>query len=389
MDNKSTTKKRVVVGLSGGVDSSVTAALLKEQGFEVIGVYMKNWSEESVTMGQQPLSPDQFRLACPWYDEYLDAKRVALHLDIEFHVWDFREAYKTKVFDFFISETAKGRTPNPDIFCNSLVKFDDFQQKALTEFNADMVATGHYAKLLEENGQRYLAIPKDTHKDQTYFLYRLDQEQLATALFPLADLTKTEVRELAKKFNLPTKYKKDSQGICFIGEVDVRDFVTSWLAPKPGKALTLEGQVVGDHQGIHLYTIGEKLPVVNRLVATLYPELKSEIPHFYVAEKEVDQNMLVVVPGTDHPALFKDFLTLEDVVWSAEPVVDSQLSVRVRHGGELVSCSVQQSTDSKHKDLKIQLNKKIRAIAPGQHAVLYQTDQKTGLSRVVGGGIIK
>jgi tRNA-specific 2-thiouridylase len=372
-------KTRICVGLSGGVDSSVTAALLKEQGFEVIGVYMKNWNIDSPTLGSRPLDKDEYRMECPWYDDYLDAKRVALQLEIPFYLWDFREAYKKKVFDHFVDEFEKGRTPNPDIYCNSLIKFDDFQQKAIAELGVDAVATGHYARLIEEDGKFALQIPKDTHKDQTYFLYRLNQEQLSRAMFPLAEYTKDEVRELAKKFNLPTKYKKDSQGICFVGDVEMRDFITHWLAPKDGEILDETGAVIGRHDGAHIYTIGEKIAVDNASIARLYPEMKHEIPYFYVAKKDMATNSIIAVPGADHPLLFTKEISLESPIFS--PIIEptrqcyTALCSRVRHGGELVGCTFAGE--------KVVFDKPVRAVAPGQHLVLYDSQ-----NRVVGGGVI-
>lgn len=379
-------KLKICVGMSGGVDSSVTAALLKQQGHDVIGVYMKNWNDESPTLGEHRLNSDEYRMECPWYDDYLDAKRVAMQLGIPFHMWDFRESYKKKVFDHFIEEFAKGRTPNPDVYCNSKVKFDDFQQRALQELDVDYVATGHYAKVVPvetEHGVQYeLQIPKDAHKDQTYFLYRLSQEQLSKALFPLADYTKPEIRALADQFDLATKFKKDSQGICFIGQVDVREFVAQWLKPKQGKIIDQQGKEIGQHTGAHFYTIGEKIPVDNALVAKHYPELKHDIPTFYIARKDIAGNTLIVVPGVDHPALYASEVTLESVHWTNEmPVLTvDRLTARYRHGGQRVAVTAVQQTDN---GLTIAFAQPQRALAPGQHLVLYQDNA------VVGGGVIE
>lgn len=382
MNQKS--QQTVCVGLSGGVDSSVTAALLKEQGYAVVGVYMKNWDDASPTLGAHPIDPDRYRNDCPWYDDYLDAKRVALQLDIPFYLWDFRQAYKTKVFDHFIDEFAAGRTPNPDIYCNSLIKFDDFQRRALEELKVDFVATGHYAKKIDKKKESItnykLVIPKDVHKDQTYFLYRLNQEQLATALFPLGDYTKDEVRQLAKKFDLPTKYKKDSQGICFIGQVEVRDFISRWLAPKPGAIHDEAGQVIGEHQGVHLQTIGEKISIDKARLVKLYPEYQQAVPTFYVAEKKVADNILVAVPGVDHPALYKKEATLEQLHWQsvdAEQILDQPVLARLRHGGALVGCQFNRQTGT------VAFNEPQRAVTPGQHLVFYSKDKV-----VLGGGVV-
>lgn len=375
-------KGRVCVGLSGGVDSSVTAALLVQEGYDVVGVYMNNWNTQSPSLGRHQLDSAAYRMKCPWYEDYLDAKRVALQLGIPFEMWDFREAYKQKVFDQFLDEIAKGRTPNPDIYCNSQLKFDDFLGRALAHREVEAIATGHYADLVETNNHLYLKIPKDTHKDQTYFLYRLNQDQLKHALFPLAHYTKAEVRQLAKQFNLPTQQKKDSQGLCFIGQVDIQSFISQWFKPKPGQIIDEQGSVIGQHDGVHLYTIGQKIAVENEKVATLYPDLKQQIPTFYIASKDIKKNQLVAVPGFEHPFLYKESLELEDVVLHQESDLDAIQFARLRHGGQLIpvkSCRF----ETKSKIATVELAEPQRAIAPGQHLVFYSQDH-----RVLGGGVI-
>ncbi len=386
-------KRRVVVGLSGGVDSSVTAALLQRQGYEVIGVYMKNWDTESPTLGNNPLEADSYRLTCPWYDDYLDAKRVALKLGIPFHVCDFREAYKTKVFDVFLAEFTKGRTPNADIYCNSLLKFDEFINFSLTFLKADYVATGHYARiskvrsagsLSQSKAVEYLLqIPKDNKKDQTYFLYRLSQEQLAHTLFPLAEYTKDEVRELAKQFDLPTKYKKDSQGMCFVGDVSMREFMAHWLPEKLGDIHDLEGRVIGKHQGVHFTTIGGKIAVDNALVAKHYPQYKHDIPHFYVVRKYIDDNIVMAVPGHDHPTLFERAVVVDSIIdnYVSRRKNDQQVFARLRHGGNLVPLESITSLDDDRRQLAF--TDPQRALTPGQHIVLYSNEDL-----VLGGGVI-
>lgn len=380
MTQSNVQKPIVVVGLSGGVDSSVTAALLKQQGYAVIGVYMKNWNTESPTLGEHRLEADEYRMECPWYDDYLDAKRVALQLEIPLYLWDFREAYKKKVFDHFIEEFAKGRTPNPDVYCNSLVKFDDFQRQAIEELGADFVATGHYARRVQEGNKYYLQIPADTHKDQTYFLYRLSRDQLSKALFPLAGYTKAQVRELAEQFNLPTQKKKDSQGLCFIGDVDIREFVSHWLAPKVGNIVDEQGRTIGQHNGVHLHTIGEKIAVDNAIIAKLHPEIKQAIPHYYIADKQVADNVLVAVPGFDHPALYKKEVVLE-LVTGEDGAGRTDLRARLRHGGTLVA--VERIESQPGDGCRIIFAEPQRAITPGQHLVLYDA-----ADRVIGGGVM-
>lgn len=371
---QTTTKgKRVVVGLSGGVDSAVSAALLLQGGFEVVAVYMKNWNTESPTLGNRyTLASDQYRLECPWYDDYLSAKRVALHLGIPFELWDFRQAYKEKVFDEFLAEIERGRTPNPDIYCNSRLKFADFLTKAVDELKADYVATGHYARIVGgDDGPLRLAAAADTHKDQSYFLYRLNQDQLARTIFPLSQLTKDEVRRLADELGLPNRHRADSQGICFVGDVDLRQFVGQWLAPKEGEIVDPSGAVIGRHEGVHLYTIGQKVAVDHRLVGRLQPELRQAMPHFYVSAKDVATNRLTAVAGHDNPALLAEGVVLESVVGALE----GRGLVRLRHTGDLIEAEV--------KDGLVRFDRPERAVAPGQHAVIYDA-----VGVVLGGGVI-
>src|ERR1700733_13492167 len=232
--------KTVYVGMSGGVDSSVSAALLKQQGYKVVGVYMKNWSK------------DLPGLPCPWMDDYQDAKRVAVQLDIDFKMYDFEKEYQHKVVDYMLDEFKAGRTPNPDIMCNQEVKFKLFLNTAL-EDGADLIATGHYAKT--KGGK--LLVAKDSNKDQTYFLYRVTKEALAKTIFPLGDLTKPEVREIAKKNKLVTATKKESMGICFVGKVGIKEFLQQFVKTKPGKIIDQHGKAIGEHDGAIFYTIGQ------------------------------------------------------------------------------------------------------------------------------------
>lgn len=370
-------QKRVVVGLSGGVDSSVVAALLKEQGYAVVGVYMKNWNTESPTLGKYRLEGDAYRQECPWYEDYLDAKRVALHLEIPFVMWDFRQEYKQMVFDHVIEEFAAGRTPNPDVYCNSLIKFDVFLQRAVHELRADFVATGHYARLVtvDKNGEGAdLQIPKDKKKDQTYFLYRLTADQRSRLLFPLAEYTKQEVRKLAEKYELPTQYRPESMGICFVGDVQLRQFLALWLKEKPGNILDCTGRVIGRHEGVHFYTIGQKVAVDNGAVMAHYPALSGQIPSFYVTGKKVADASLIVAPGFDNPLLYKSQIELESPIFTADPAL--AVYARLRHGGALLPIS-------KVNGARVILLEPARAVAPGQHIVFYSQDYK-----VVGGAVM-
>src|ERR1700712_73909 len=263
------TKKgiRVYVGMSGGVDSSVTAALLKEQGYDVTGVYMKNWSQ------------DMPGLVCPWKEDYQDAKRVAVQLGIDFKLYDFETEYRQKVVDYMVAEYQVGRTPNPDIMCNQEVKFKLFLETAL-EDGTDLIATGHYARI--QDG--HLLTGLDTNKDQSYFLYRVTEAALQKSLMPVGELEKPEVRKLAKKLGLATAEKKDSQGICFVGKVGIKDFLLAELGEQPnGAIIDQHGRTVGEHDGALFYTIGQRHGL----------NVGGGLP-FYVVGKDMDKNEVYV-----------------------------------------------------------------------------------------------
>lgn len=236
-----TKNQTVYVGMSGGVDSSVTAAILKQQGYNVVGVYMKNWTKSLPGFD------------CPWKEDFQDAKRVAVQLGIDFKVFDFETQYKHKVVDYMIEEYKAGRTPNPDIMCNQEIKFKLFLESSL-ENGADLVATGHYARV--KDGWLYKA--KDANKDQTYFLYRITEAALKKTLFPLGEYTKPEVRKMAKKLNLVTATKKESMGICFVGKVGIKEFLSQYVEAKSGKIIDVKGNVIGEHDGAIFYTIGQR-----------------------------------------------------------------------------------------------------------------------------------
>lgn len=344
--------KKVYVGLSGGVDSSVTAALLKQQGFDVTGVYMKNWSQ------------DLPGFECPWKEDYQDAKRVAVALDIPFKMYDFETQYRDKVVQYMIDEYQAGRTPNPDIMCNQEVKFKLFLEAAL-EDGADMIATGHYSRVV--NGELHVAANKD--KDQSYFLYRVTTDALSKSLMPIGEFeTKAEVRKLAEDFKLPTASKKDSQGICFVGKVGIKEFLQQFVTTEPGVIVDQHGREIGEHDGAIFYTIGQRHGL----------NIGGGLP-YYVVGKDMEKNEVRVTTDLNDERLWRESLQLTDLHWiNDEPDFSKQYQVRTRYRAPLVSCSLKQIDGG----IEVVLDEQVRAITPGQSAVIYDGDH------VLGGGIV-
>ena len=338
--------KTVYVGMSGGVDSSVSAALLKKEGYNVVGVYMKNWTKSLPGFN------------CPWKDDFQDAKRVAVQLGIDFKVFDFESEYKDKVVDYMIDAFKAGITPNPDVMCNQEIKFKLFLEAALQD-GADMIATGHYAKV--KSGKLLRA--KDENKDQTYFLYRVTKEALQKTLFPLGNYTKPEVRKLAKKFGLVTADKKESMGICFVGKVGIKEFLSQYVKTKPGKIIDENGAVIGEHDGAIFYTIGQRHGL----------EVGGGMP-LYVVGKDMDKNEVYVSFDLSDKKLWRGEIELGGLHWINSEPYNKNVQVRTRHRAPLVK--------GKIKGNKVILDDEIRAITPGQSAVIYQ-DQVC-----LGGGII-
>ncbi len=342
--------KNIFVGLSGGVDSSLTAALLKDQGYNVTGVYMKNWTQDLPGM------------ICPWKEDYQDAKRVAVHLDIDLLVFDFQTEYKQKVVDYMIDEYKTGRTPNPDIMCNQEVKFKLFLDAAL-EKGADMIAAGHYART--NNGRLFMA--DDRIKDQTYFLYRVTKEALDKTLFPIGGISdKAEVRKLARKFRLPTAERKDSQGICFVGKVGIKDFLSQYVETESGPIIDQKGQTAGEHEGAIFYTIGQRHGL----------DVGGGLP-YYVIRKDMSTNTVYVTTDLSDKELWSNKVLLEDlhrIDGSDFKSQTSNLKVRLRYRGPLVDCEL--------RDNIIMLKDEQRALAAGQSAVFYNDTE------CLGGGVI-
>lgn len=389
-------KKRVVVGLSGGVDSSVTAYLLKEQGYEVIGMFMKNWHDDSVTISNE----------CPWLDDSNDAMIVAQHLGIPFQAIDLSKEYKERIVDYMFAEYKNGRTPNPDVLCNREIKFDIFLDTAL-KLGADYVATGHYCRKgeTEVNGKKVyqLLAGKDPNKDQSYFLCQLTQAQLSRALFPIGELLKPEVRAIAKEAGLATAEKKDSQGLCFIGKVHLPDFLQQRLEPKKGKVVEVPadsnaftngwadddlvhltqsyslapelGEVVGEHNGAHFYTIGQRRGL----------NIGGFEKPLFVIGTDTDKNIIYTGMGDDHPGLYRRglFIPNSDEHWIRE---DKKLSIgesksyqaRIRYRQPLENCTLHK----REEGLYIIFNRPQRGVTPGQFAAWYDGEE------LVGSGVI-
>lgn len=357
-----TKPKHIIVGMSGGVDSSVAALLLKEQGHHVEGVFMKNWEEDDT---------DTY---CPASADMADAQAVCDKLQIPLHRVNFAEEYWQRVFTYFLAEYKAGRTPNPDILCNKEIKFNAFLNYA-KQRGADCIATGHYARCRQQDNDFQLLKGLDPQKDQSYFLYLLDQSQLAQSLFPVGELAKTTVRDIANKAGFINHAKKDSTGICFIGERKFKTFLNEYLPAQPGPIVTAEGVTIGEHDGLMFYTLGQRqgLKIGGRKDAAEEP--------WYVAQKNVANNTLVVVQGHDHPLLLSPSLIADQVHWIAGTPPDLPLAAtaKTRYRQTDQACIINRIDEHQYS---VVFQEPQRAVTPGQSVVFYQGEQ------CLGGGII-
>jgi tRNA-specific 2-thiouridylase len=353
-------KIRVVLGMSGGVDSSVAALLLKQQGYEVIGIFMKNWDDT-----------DEFG-HCTAEADSEDVRRVCNQIGIPYYTVNFEKQYYDKVFRYFLDEYEKGRTPNPDVMCNREIKFGEFLQKAL-DLGADYIATGHYARVEQENGMYKLLRGMDTNKDQTYFLHALNQYQLSKTMFPIGHLPKSKVREIALENGLATAKKKDSTGVCFIGERNFKQFLSQYLPAHPGEIRTFDGVVKGTHDGLMYYTLGQRQGLGIGGSGTGEP--------WFVADKDLHNNILYVVQGDTDPRLYSTGLLATEIQWlsGTTPAFPLQCTAkfRYRQPDQAVTVTLRDDHNGEIKFAKPQ-----KAVTPGQSVVFY--DGETCL----GGGII-
>lgn len=349
-------KKTVVIGMSGGVDSSVAASLLKEQGYNVLGLFMKNWEEKDANG------------ICRSLKDYEDVQRTCSLLDIPCYSINFVEGYRERVFQSFLNDLKEGLTPNPDILCNREVKFDLFFEKALS-LGGDFLATGHYART-DEKGRLLKGL--DPLKDQSYFLHAIKKGVLKKVLFPIGDLPKTKVREIAKKMNLPTATKKDSTGICFIGKRDFKPFVSNYLGYSKGPFQNLDGTPVGMHDGAAFYTVGQRRGL----------SLGGEGDAWYVVDKDIKKNIVFVERGENHPALFKNALRAKNFTWiEQEPEkFPIKLKAKVRYRQEEQSCTLHSIQNG---EAIVQFDQSQRAITPGQSIAFYSGDYCLGGAVIV------
>lgn len=354
-------KKTVVVGMSGGVDSSVAALLLKRQGYNVIGLFMNNWEER-----------DECGV-CTADEDFADVRRVGNALDIPYYSVNFAKEYMDRVFSYFLAEYKAGRTPNPDVLCNREIKFKDFKETAF-KLGADYVATGHYCDVLHDGDTHYLLKAKDQSKDQTYFLNQLSQSQLDKVLFPLGKLDKSEVRKIAEENGLATAKKKDSTGICFIGERNFRQFLLNYIPAVKGKIMTYDGKVLGEHLGLMYYTIGQRRGL------GIGGQAGDDGSRWFVIEKDLKNNILYVAHGAED-RLYSKGLIMKECNWipRAPEKADFECTAKFRYRQPEQKCTVH----IRENQIEVEFKEKQRAITEGQFAVFYDGD------KCIGGGVIE
>lgn len=357
-------QKKVIVGISGGVDSSVSAYLLQQQGYQVAGLFMKNWEE------------DDNEEYCSAATDLADAQAVCDKLGIELHTVNFAAEYWDNVFELFLAEYKAGRTPNPDILCNKEIKFKAFLEFAAEDLGADYIATGHYVRRRDINGTTQLLRGVDTNKDQSYFLYTLSHEQVAQSLFPVGELEKPEVRKIAEQLDLATAKKKDSTGICFIGERKFRDFLGRYLPAQPGKIMTVDGEEIGQHQGLMYHTLGQR-----KGLGIGGTKDGGEDP-WYVVEKDLENNVLLVAQGHNHPSLYSNGLIAQQLHWVDRKTVREPFRcvVKTRYRQPDIACTVTPIDDER---IEVRFDEPVAAVTPGQSAVFYIDEV------CLGGGVIE
>ncbi|GAC18009.1 tRNA 2-thiouridine(34) synthase MnmA [Paraglaciecola arctica] len=363
-DTRDNSQIKVVVGMSGGVDSSVSAYLLKEQGYQVEGLFMKNWEEDD---------NDEY---CAAADDLKDAQAVSDKLGITLHTINFAAEYWDNVFEYFLAEYKAGRTPNPDIMCNKEIKFKAFLEFAAEELNADYIATGHYVQRSNETGNWQMLRGLDGNKDQSYFLYTLGEQHIAQTLFPIGHLEKPKVREIALEQDLVTHDKKDSTGICFIGERKFKDFLAQYLPAQPGEIETAEGKIIGKHEGLMYHTLGQR----KGLLIGGMKEYGEE--PWYVVDKDIERNVLIVGQGANHPRLYSTGLLANQLHWVDRkgPQQAIKCTVKTRYRQQDIPCQITPNTDG---SLLVKFDEPQKAVTPGQSAVFYQNEI------CLGGGIIE
>lgn len=357
-------KIRVIVGMSGGVDSSVSAYLLQQQGYDVVGLFMKNWEE------------DDNEEYCSAASDLADAQAVCDKLGIKLLTINFAAEYWDNVFEHFLAEYRAGRTPNPDILCNKEIKFKAFLDYAAEDLGADYIATGHYVRKREQNGKVELLRGLDKNKDQSYFLYTLSETQISKSLFPVGELEKPQVRKIAEQLDLVTATKKDSTGICFIGERKFRDFLARYLPAQSGFIRTVDGEVIGEHQGLMYHTLGQRKGLgIGGL------KNADETP-WYVVDKDIAHNELIVAQGHDHPALFSGGLIAGQLHWvDRQPLTTSlRCTVKTRYRQQDIPCQINPINE---QQIEVIFDEPVAAVTPGQSAVFYLNEV------CLGGGIIE